>query len=197
MGSWPWVRLTLYPIELTLKLVWRVTLTGSQARRWRATGGLRGTPRIVRAFAQVLCLTPSKSLPIGLGSQKPLGLARRIGLAPSPTSPRGFPSGVSSCWSTQALTLGCGGGSRWWGSGGTPCSWSITSLTRLITRGLDDRAVPTTTRSCTSPSRLRACSPASCSSCGPTRPTLARFSSPWRGFPTSQRAASQAGPVAH
>lgn len=51
MGGGPWVRLTLYPIELTLKLVWRVTLTGSQARRRGATRGLRGTPRIARAFA--------------------------------------------------------------------------------------------------------------------------------------------------
>lgn len=51
MGSGAWVRLTLYPIELTLKLVWRVTLTSSQARRRGATRGLRGTPRIARAFA--------------------------------------------------------------------------------------------------------------------------------------------------
>lgn len=58
----------MHPIQLPLQLVRGVALTRGEARRLGAAWGLRRPPRVARAFAQVLCLTPSKPLPIGLGS---------------------------------------------------------------------------------------------------------------------------------
>lgn len=127
-----------------------------------------------------------------------MGLTRRIGLATCPTSPRGLPGGIGGCWPTQTLAFGCGRRTGWWGSVGTACSRSIATFARLVTGRLNDGAVTSTATPCpTSPSRLRACSPAGCSSRRSTGPSLARLASTRRGLPTAQGAAGQVSPVAH